>query len=133
MVTEQSRFDWARHWRRVLVRGLAIGIGGLMWVATPAIAASTLTMPIQEGAALFSMNCVACHIHGQNLIIPEKNLHYETLRTYGMYSADAIMWQVRHGKNIMPAFGDQFSPEQLEAIAAYVMDQAQQDWKTTSD
>lgn len=79
------------------------------------------------------MNCVACHIHGHNLIIPEKNLRYEALQTYGMYSAEAIMRQIRYGKNVMPAFGDQFSTEQLQAIAVYVMEQARQGWDAASD
>jgi hypothetical protein len=40
-----------------------------------------------------------------NLIIPEKNLKKEILQANGIYSQDAIKYQVLNGKNGMPAFG----------------------------
>ena len=79
---------------------------------------------IEAGRKLFSLNCIACHKNGQNLIIPEKNLKKEALEANGMNTIDAIMYQVLNGKNGMPAFGGRISEKEIEEIAKYVLKQS---------
>jgi cytochrome c6 len=75
----------------------------------------------QSGEKLFLQNCAACHPTGKNLIIPEKNLKKNTLETNGMNSQPAIVYQVRNGKNGMPAFGDRLEKKEIERIADYIL------------
>lgn len=86
------------------------------------------SLDLQQGKQLFQQNCTACHIHGQNLIIPYKNLEYGTLKTYRMNSLEAISRQVQYGKNVMPAFGEALSMQQIHNIAAYVLQQSENGW-----
>ncbi|WP_341530983.1 c-type cytochrome [Nostoc sp. UHCC 0302] len=92
--------------------------------STPAFAADTAS-----GAKVFSANCASCHAGGKNLVQAPKNLKKEALEKYGLYSAEAIISQVTKGKNAMPAFGGRLKPNQIEDVAAYVLEQADKDWK----
>ena len=49
---------------------------------------------LEKGKNVFNQNCLACHEKGQNVIIPEKNLKRLTLEANGMYSHEAIIYQV---------------------------------------
>lgn len=113
-------------------------------VVAPAIAAPSQIDPLPEAGAiapsppssvklnngkiLFQQNCAVCHINGQNLIITHKTLDYDALKTYRMNSIEAITRQVTYGKNVMPAFGESLSSDQINDIATYVLHQAQQGW-----
>jgi cytochrome c6 len=90
----------------------------------PAMAAD-----ISSGAKVFSGNCAACHAGGNNVVMANKTLKKEALEQFGMNSADAIVYQVQHGKNAMPAFAGRLSDEQIQDVAAYVLDQSSKDWK----
>lgn len=81
------------------------------------------------GAKVFSANCAACHMGGNNVIMANKTLKKEALEQFGMNSADAIVYQVQHGKNAMPAFGGRLSDEQIQDVAAYVLEQSEKGWK----
>lgn len=130
---------WIRRgWERLSSRK-SIGGRSLRWcwaaglvICMVGVPDRALAINLPQGAELFNSNCARCHINGQNLILPDKNLQYDTLQTYQMNSVEAIAYQIRHGKNIMPAFGDQFSPEQLENIATYVLMNAQQGWNAVA-
>jgi cytochrome c6 len=67
------------------------------------------------------MYCNACHNHGNNLIIPEKNLYKKTLQTNGIFNLDAVIYQITNGKNGMPPWGGLFNKEEIATIWAYVM------------
>lgn len=82
-----------------------------------------------EGAKVFSANCAACHMGGNNVVNASKTLKKATLAEYKMDSVDAITNQVKNGKNAMPAFGGRLSPTQIDNVAAYVLDQAEKGWK----
>jgi cytochrome c6 len=82
-----------------------------------------------NGAALFKANCAQCHLGGKNLVNAAKTLKKGALEKYGMYSVEAIIAQVTNGKGAMPAFGNKLKPEQIENVAAYVLEQADKDWK----
>lgn len=84
---------------------------------------------LDSGAKVFSANCAACHAGGGNLVNAAKTLKKETLHQYQMDSLDAIQTQVTQGKNAMPAFQGRLTAEQIEAVAAYVLDQSSKDWQ----
>ncbi len=88
--------------------------------------------PVPLGERIFTANCAACHIGGNNIIIAEKNLSKDALAKYSMNSIAAIKTQVTLGKNAMPAFGDNLNSAEIEAVARYVLTQSQQDWKRSS-
>jgi cytochrome c6 len=81
-----------------------------------------------SGAKIFSANCVACHAGGNNVIMGNKTLKKEALKTYGMDSIDAIVTQVTKGKSAMPAFGGRLSAKQIEDVATYVLSKAESGW-----
>lgn len=57
-----------------------------------------------------------------------KTLKQAALERYGMNSLDAILYQVTNGKNAMPAFGNRLSDREIEDVATYVLQQAEQGW-----
>ena len=82
----------------------------------------------QRGEELFRSHCMSCHMEGNNLIIPEKNLKKQTLATNGMNTIEAIMYQVSNGKNGMPAFGGfagRLTEKEIEKIASYVLEKSE--------
>jgi cytochrome c6 len=81
---------------------------------------------LNQGKKLFIANCNVCHISGKNLIIPEKNLKKETLEMNGMNNFNAIVYQIINGKNGMPAFGGRLQETEIEEIAFYVLQEANQ-------
>jgi cytochrome c6 len=83
----------------------------------------------EKGEAIFRSNCIICHLGGNNIIIPEKNLKKETLEANGMYSLKAITYQVVNGKNGMPAFGSRLKEVEIEEIADYVLFEAQNNFQ----
>lgn len=91
--------------------------------SSPALAADTVS-----GAKIFRANCASCHAGGKNLVQANKTLKKDDLEKYGLYSAEAIISQVTNGKNAMPAFKGRLKADQLEDIAAYVLEQADKGW-----
>ncbi|MDB9374282.1 cytochrome c6 PetJ [Nodularia sphaerocarpa] len=91
--------------------------------SSPALAADTAS-----GAKIFSANCASCHAGGRNLVKADKSLKKDDLEKYGMYSAEAIITQVKNGKNAMPMFQGRLKPEQAADVAAYVLEQADKGW-----
>ena len=79
---------------------------------------------IENGQTLFKNNCSVCHLGGNNIIIPEKNLKGKTLEANGMNSISAISYQVLNGKNGMPAFGGRLNEEEIKEIASYVLQES---------
>ncbi|NEO94200.1 MAG: c-type cytochrome [Moorea sp. SIO3G5] len=78
----------------------------------------------KNGKAVFNANCNACHMGGKNLVKHEKTLKKSDLQKYGMYSAAKIITQVTNGKGSMPSFRGRLKTQQIEDVAAYVLDQA---------
>ena len=76
------------------------------------------------GKGIYTDNCNACHIGGNNVVMAQKTLKKDAFEKNGMYSAEAIIKQVTYGKGAMPRFGGRLSAEQIENVAAYVLDQA---------
>lgn len=105
---------------------LAIAICNL-YFTLPALADTSTDLA--KGAKVFSANCAACHLGGNNVVVASKNLKAAALKQYGMDSADAIIAQVTNGKNAMPAFKSRLKEDEIKAVAAYVLDQSATGWK----
>jgi cytochrome c6 len=82
-----------------------------------------------NGEKLFLANCAVCHPSGKNLVLPEKNLTKESLAANGMNSIDSITYQVRNGKNGMPAFGDRLLEKDIKKIAEYILFQSEKNFE----
>ena len=86
-------------------------------------------LSLEQGEILFQKNCSVCHLGGNNIILPEKNLKLETLKENGMNSVNSIVYQITNGKNGMPAFGGRLKEDEIEKIAHYVLEASQNNFK----
>jgi cytochrome c6 len=98
-------------------------------IFTFAFSSPALAADAAKGSAIFKANCAQCHMGGRNVVNSAKTLKKDALEKYGMYSAEAIIAQVTKGKGAMPAFGRKLKAEQIEDVAAYVLEQADNGWK----
>jgi cytochrome c6 len=98
--------------------------GVLLLGVAPALAAD-----LEQGAQVFSVHCVGCHVNGGNIVRRGKNLKLKTLHRNGVDSIEAISHLVTNGKGIMSAYGDRLSEAEIQSVAAYVLEQAEQGWK----
>ncbi|WP_416673673.1 c-type cytochrome [Egbenema bharatensis] len=96
----------------------------LLWVSAPAVAAD-----LKQGAQVFEVHCVGCHVNGGNIVRRGKNLKLKTLQRNGYDSIETISQLVANGKGLMSAYGDRLSDTEIESVAAYVLDRAEQGWK----
>ena len=85
--------------------------------------------PLIRGESLFETNCSVCHLGGNNIIIPEKNLKKETLKENGMDTISAISYQIINGKNGMPGFGGRLTEGEIEEIASYILEKSETNFK----
>ncbi|MDR9403975.1 MAG: c-type cytochrome [Halothece sp. Uz-M2-17] len=90
-------------------------------IASPAHAAA-------NGAQIFQANCAVCHANGGNRIMANKTLKKDALAQYNMDSKEAIVNQVKQGKSAMPSFLGRLNESQIEAVAEYVLSQAEKGW-----
>jgi cytochrome c6 len=89
----------------------------------PAFAADTA-----NGAKIFSVECAGCHVNGGNIIRRGKTLKLKALKRNGVDSLEDIASLVTNGKNIMSAYKDRLSQQQIQDVSAYVLEQAAKDW-----
>lgn len=106
--------------KKLLSALLLIGAVFAFACQSPAIA--------DEGAGIFAANCAACHAGGKNIVNATKTLSKEDLEKYGMNSLDAIVTQITNGKASMPSFKGRLKPEQIDAVAAYVLEKSEAGW-----
>jgi cytochrome c6 len=109
--------------KKVLWTFVACGILALFSFSETALAGDAIS-----GAKIFSTNCAACHLGGNNVVNAAKTLKKSDLEKYEMYSLEAIEYQVTNGKNAMPAFGGKLTEAQIEDVATYILSQAEQGW-----
>ncbi|MBD2101570.1 cytochrome c6 PetJ [Leptolyngbya sp. FACHB-261] len=86
-------------------------------------------LDLELGAQIFANNCAACHIGGGNVLLSNKTLKQSALDEYGVNTHEQVTYQVRNGKNAMPAFKDRLDEDQIESVAAYVLSQAAKGWQ----
>jgi cytochrome c6 len=91
---------------------------------SPAFAEETV-----NGTQIFSVHCAGCHIKGSNIIRRGKNLKMKALKKNNMDSIDAIASIVTNGKNNMSAYKDRLTKQQIQDVAAYVLEQAEKNWR----
>ena len=109
--------------KRLLITLLSfLVITNFTWI-NPALAGDAA-----NGAKLFTANCASCHMGGGNVVMGNKTLKKDALEKYSMASLEGIVNQVTNGKNAMPAFGKKLSPQEIEDVATYVLDQAEKGW-----
>ena len=109
---------------RKILCAIVLAIAFLTAIITPSAFAADTAL----GAKIFNVNCAACHSGGMNVVAAPKNLKKEALTKYGMDSSEAIIAQVTNGKGVMPAFKSKLKPDEIEAVAAYVLGQADKGW-----
>eukprot|EP00971_Amphidinium_carterae_P217214 4312183-Amphidinium_carterae.1 len=110
---ESSAEDSNTAWTP-LALGAALGMMVAVATARPVLAAD-----IENGEAIFTGNCAACHAGGNNTVVPEKKLKKDALVTYDKFDVNKIITQVTNGNGQMPAFGDKLAPDDIEDVAAY--------------
>ena len=108
------------------------------WVARLAIALLfvSITLPVwADGltasvppAALFEVHCAGCHLNGGNIIRRSKTLKIKALMQNKVDTVGAIAILITNGKNNMSAYRDKLSPSEIQALAKYVLAQAQKGW-----
>ncbi len=84
--------------------------------------------PTVDSTRLFELHCAGCHIHGGNIVRRGKNLKLKTLQKNQMDSIEAIAQIITLGRGNMSAYQDRLTPEQIQELASYVLEQAQQGW-----
>ncbi|MEB3214740.1 MAG: c-type cytochrome [Nostocales cyanobacterium 94392] len=82
-----------------------------------------------DGAKIFAANCAGCHLNGSNIIRRGKNLRIKALKKYNMDSIEAISDIVTYGKNNMSAYKDRLSQSEIQTVATYVLNQAENNWR----
>ncbi|MFQ3584258.1 MAG: c-type cytochrome [Cyanobacteriota bacterium] len=80
------------------------------------------------GAKVFQAKCIGCHLGGRNSLVAAKTLFLDALHEYHVDTPELIQAQVTKGKGAMPAFGKILKPEEIESVAAYVLDRAEHNW-----
>ncbi|MEM7726411.1 MAG: c-type cytochrome [Cyanobacteria bacterium P01_A01_bin.45] len=105
----------------------SILVAGLVMLSF-AFAPPALAGDAASGKAIFAANCNACHLGGNNVVNAAKTLKKADLEKYEKNSLEAIVYQVSNGKNAMPAFKGRLNDKQIEDVAAYVLQQADNGW-----
>jgi cytochrome c6 len=103
---------------------LSMVIALLLFFPMPVLATN-----IDNGAKIFSVNCAGCHPQGGNIIRRGKSLKQKALHRNKVDSLEAIAQMVTNGKNVMPAYQDRLSQQEIEDVAAYVLQQAEKNWQ----
>ncbi|HLO83866.1 MAG TPA: c-type cytochrome [Nostocaceae cyanobacterium] len=82
-----------------------------------------------NGAKIFNVHCAGCHVNGGNIVRRGKTLKKNALKKYGMDSLEAITAIVTNGKSNMSAYKDRLTEQEIQNVAAYVLEQAEKGWK----
>jgi cytochrome c6 len=107
------------------VQGMAIAAPE---IATP-VPAPPLVPNLVQGAQIFEAQCAGCHVGGGNIVRRGKNLKLKTLHKNQVDTVAAIAALVTAGKGNMSAYGDRLTVSEINTVSAYVLDQAEKDWK----
>lgn len=110
---------------RKLLTVLLLTFTVLIAFSIPALAADTA-----NAAKIFSVHCAGCHLNGGNIIRRGKNLKLKALKRNDMDNVDAIASIVANGKNNMSAYKDRLTEPEIQAVSAYVLEQAEKDWRS---
>jgi quinohemoprotein ethanol dehydrogenase len=81
---------------------------------------------VRHGAELYAATCAQCH--GQLAVGGAKDLRYMTRETHAAFN-DIVLKGTRADKG-MASFANLLKPDEVEAIHAYVISRANEDWGT---
>ena len=86
---------------------------------------------LSAGAApqLFETHCAGCHVGGGNIVRRRKTLKQRALQRNGIDSTAAIAQLINNGKGAMSAYRDRLTPDEIDQLAQYVWQQAQNNWR----
>jgi cytochrome c6 len=115
------------NFTRLLTIGCITLIANWFLLLTPALALNSGSL--DSGAQVFGAHCVGCHVNGGNIVRRGKNLKLKTLQRNHVDSLEAIGEIVANGRGIMSAYGDRLSEQEIVDVSAYVLQQAEQEWK----
>ena len=103
---------------------------------------SNPSFALEDSKILFDNNCASCHPGGSNVVgyARGKTLRKEALEKYGFNNLDYVVNIIENGKGIMPRFsaGERFDGvlvperlghEEIQSVARYVLEEADQGWK----
>jgi cytochrome c6 len=90
---------------------------------------ATLAADTINGEKIFSIQCAGCHVNGGNIVRRGKTLKLKALKRNQVDSLEAIASLVANGKGNMSAYKERLSPQEIEAVSAYVLEQAQKNWR----
>ena len=105
-----------------------IGAASIILSAGPVFAADSTA-----GEIVFNANCAGCHAGGRNVIVTDHTLEKEAISMFltGGFSEKSVIYQVTNGKNAMPAFGGRLSKIEIENVASFVINTAENDaWES---
>lgn len=109
-------------------RWFIVGLGALM-VWTHVLTSPVLAADTANGAKLFEVHCVGCHVNGGNIIRRNKTLKLKALERNKVNTIDAIATLVANGKANMSAYKERLSQAEIEDVSAYVLEQASKNWR----
>jgi cytochrome c6 len=112
---------------KALLKFILLTLCALIITFLPAVLAAHAD--IANGAQVFETNCAGCHINGGNIIRRGKNLKMKALKKNDLDSIEAIASIVTNGKNNMSAYKDRLSEQQIQDVAVYVLEQAENNWR----
>jgi cytochrome c6 len=105
----------------IVIIGWLMGL--FLLIDQPALAAD-----FNEGAKIFEVQCAGCHPSGNNIIRRTKTLKLKALQRNKLDSIEGITKIVTYGKNNMSAYQDRLTSEEINAVASYVLSQAENNW-----
>lgn len=111
-------------------RAIALPIVSAVGAGEPMLELSDQTAASPSGAKLFEAQCSGCHIGGGNIVRRGKNLKLKTLQKNKLDTLESISTLVTLGKGNMSAYADRMTPEEIQLVSSYVLDQAHEGWKS---
>jgi cytochrome c6 len=100
---------------------IAIFLSAILLFAPPAWADNS-------PAKLFEFHCAGCHANGGNIVRRGKTLKLKALEKNGYSTVEAIAEIITNGKGNMSAYKDRLIAPEIQSVAEYVLDRAQQNW-----
>lgn len=109
-----------------MVQKLATGALAAVVAAGALLPAPVMAADLALGKQVFEGNCAACHSGGGNSVIPDHTLQKAAIEQFltGGLTLEAITYQVENGKGAMPAWDGTLDDDEIQAVSAYVYDQA---------
>ncbi len=105
----------------------AILLLALFW-PPPAWGGEAMTADGGEGARLFELHCVGCHVNGGNIVRRSRTLKQAALRRNGIEDAAAVAVIAARGIGRMDGYGDVLGEDGAAAVGEWVWRQAELGW-----